>query len=88
MRDDIASYRLLRIRIEHRAGSAVDLSNNLVCDDDGDAEFVGESLECAHEFRKVCLPGGKFGAAGEVGAVERRCGVDNEKGEAGFTHHV
>ena len=34
------------------------------------------------------LPGGELAAAGEVGAVERGGGVDYEKGEAGFAHHV
>lgn len=88
MRDYVPSNRLLRVRVEHGAGPAVDLSDHLVRDDDSDAKFVGETLECAHEFREVCLPGGKFAAAGEVGAVEGGCGVDDEKGEAGFAHHV
>ena len=88
MRDDIAPNRLLRIRIEHRTGPAVDLSDDLVCDDDGDAKFIGQALQSAHEFRKVGLPGGEFAAAGEVGAVEGGCAVDDEEGEAGFAHHV
>ena len=88
MRDDVPSNRLFRIRIEHRAGSAVDLSDDLVRDDDSDAEFVGQTLESAHEFREVGLAGGEFAAAGEIGAVEGGCGVDDEEGEAGFAHHV
>ena len=60
----------------------------MVRDDDGDAELVGETLEGAHELRKVGLPGGELAAAGEVGAVEGCCRVDDEEGEAGFTHHV
>ena len=88
MRDDVTSNWLLRIRVEHRAGPAVDLSDDLVRDDDSDAELVGETLESAHEFREVGLPGGEFAAAGEVGAVEGGCRVDDEEGEAGFAHHV
>ena len=60
----------------------------MVRNDDSDAEFVGETLESAHEFREVGLPGGEFAAAGEVGAVKGSCGVDDEEGEAGFAHHV
>lgn len=88
VRDDVPSNRLLRVRIEHGAGSAVDLSDDLVRDDDRDAELVREALEGAHELREVCLPGGELAAAGEVGAVEGGGGVDDEEGEAGFAHHV
>ena len=88
MRDDVAPNRLLRIRIEHGAGPAVDLRDHLIGDDDRDAEFVREPLQRAHEFRKVRLPRGEFAAAGEVGAVERSGAVDDEEGEAGLAHHV
>ena len=88
MRDDVAANRLLRIRIEHGAGSAVDLRDDLVRNDDGDAEFVREPLEGAHEFGEVRLAGGEFAAAGEVGAVEGGGGVDDQEGKAGLAHHV
>ena len=88
MRDNIPTNRFLGIRIKHGARPAIDLRYDLICDDDSDAEFVSEALQGAHEFREVCLAGGEFAAAGEVGAVEGGGGVDDEEGEAGFAHHV
>src|SRR5262245_13857836 len=40
MGDDVATYRLLRIRVEHGTRSSVDLRDDLIGDDDGDAELV------------------------------------------------
>ena len=88
MRNDVTANRLLRVRVEHGAGSAIDLRDDLVRNDDRDAEFVREPLERAHEFREVGLAGGEFAAAGEVGAVERGGRVDDQEGEAGLAHHV
>ena len=88
MRDDIPANRLLRIGIEHGAGTAIDLRNDLVRNDDRDAEFVREPLERAHELGEVRLAGGELAAAGEVGAVERGGRVDDQEGEARLAHHV
>ena len=88
MRNDVAPDRLLRVRIEHGARPAVDLRDDLVGDDDGDAELVGETLEGAHELREVGLARGELAAAGEVGAVEGGGRVDDEEGEARLAHHV
>ncbi len=88
MRDDIPADRLLRIRIEHRARPAIDLSHDLIRDDDRDAELVGQPLQRAHELSEVGLARGELAAAGEVGAVEGGGAVDDEEGEAGFAHHV
>ena len=88
MRNNIAANRLLRIRIKHGAGPAINLRNDLIGDDDRDAELVRETLEGAHEFGEVGLAGGELAAAGEVGAVKRGGRVDDEEAEARLAHHV
>ena len=88
MRNDVAPDRLLRIGIEHGAGPAVDLRDDLIRNNDRDAELVRETLEGAHKFGEVGLAGGELAAAGEVGAVEGGGGVDDEEGEARLAHHV
>ena len=47
VRDDVASDRFLRVRIEHGARTAVDLRDDLIGDDDGDAELIREALQRA-----------------------------------------
>lgn len=88
MRNDVPSNGFLWIRIEHRARSAIDLCYDLIGDHDSDAEFVSQALQRAHKFREVCLARGELAAAGKVSAVERGGAVDDEEGEARFTHHV
>ena len=88
MRDNVPSDRLLRIRIEHGARPAIDLRNDLIGNDDRDAELVREALQRAHEFREVRLAGRELAPAGEVSAVEGGGRVDDKKREAGLAHHV
>lgn len=85
---DVPSNRLLRVRIEHRTGSTIDLGNNLVCDNDCNAEFIGEPLQGAHEFGQMHLSVGELATAVEISAIERGCAVDDEEGEAGLGHHL
>ena len=55
MRDDVPADGLLVVGSEHRP--AVDLRYNLVSDDDGHTEFVGEALKVPQEFRQTHLTG-------------------------------
>lgn len=87
VRDDIATDGFLRVRVEHGTGSTVDLGDNLIGNNDGDAEFVRETLERTHELGEVRLAGGELAAACEIGTVERGGRVDNEEGKAGLAHH-
>ena len=88
VRDDIATDRFLRVGIEHGARPAVDLGDDLIRDDDRDAELVREPLQRAHEFRQVRLARGEFAAADEIRAVEAGRGVDDEQREARLAHHL
>ena len=88
MGDDIASDGFLGIGIEHGAGPAIDLGDDLVGDDDGDAELVREALQRAHEPGQVRLAVRELAAAGEIGAVEGGGAVDDEEGKAGLAHHL
>lgn len=56
MRDDVAADRFFRVRVEHRARSAIDLRNNLIRDDYRDAELVSKPLKRPHEFGEMGLP--------------------------------
>lgn len=88
MSNNISSNRLLRIRVEHSTRAAIDLSDDLICDDDRDSELIRQALQHAHELGEMRLPRGKLAAAREVGAVKRGCAIDDEEGEAGLAHHV
>jgi len=86
--DDVTANRLLGVWVVHARRAAVDLRDDLVRDDDGDAELVGEALQRAHELGQVGLARRQLAAANEVGAVERRGRVDDEQREARLRHHL
>jgi hypothetical protein len=68
--NDISTDRLLRIRVEHRTWSAVNLRNNLIRDDDGNPELISQALQSTHELGKVRLTGRQLTTAVEVRSVQ------------------
>ena len=76
MRNDVATNRLLGIWIEHSAGSAIDLSNDLVCNDHSDAELISQTLKHSHEASHVGLSRGQFPSAVVVCSVEGCGGIN------------
>lgn len=87
MRNDVASDWLLGIGVEHGRRATINLGDDLVCDDNSDAELIGKALQSAHEFCKVSLPVAELSTTKEVGSVQSGGGVDDKKGKAGLAHH-
>jgi len=87
MRDDIPTNRLLRVGIEHGARPTIDLRNHLIGNDDRDAKLIRQTLQRAHELGQMRLARRELPATDEVGAIERRRGVDDQQGKARLAHH-
>ena len=74
--------RLLWIGIEHTA-TTIHLSNDLICNDDGDAAtlnyhlvervlFICESLDSTKKFCEMTLSRSQFSATSKIGSIKRR----------------
>jgi hypothetical protein len=68
--NDISTDRLLRIRVEHRTWSTVNLRNNLIRDDDRNPKLISQALQGTHELGKVRLTGRQLTATVEVRPVQ------------------
>lgn len=79
MRHDVATDRFPRVG--RRSGCIVDARDDLVRDDDGDAELVREAHERPEELGEVHLPRRELATARVVGAVERSDRVDDDERE-------
>lgn len=88
MCNNVSADGFLGVRVEHCRGAAIDLRHDLIGDDNGNAEFVGQSLECTHEFGQVTLSARELSAAREIRAVECRGTVDDQQREPRLGHHL
>ena len=61
--DDVATNGLLRVGVEHGARATIDLSYNLVGNNDSNTEFVSQSLQVAHKLGEMCLSRGQLASA-------------------------
>ena len=88
MSNDVSANGLLGIRVEHCAGSAIDLCDDLVCDHDSNAKLVGEPLKRAHKLGQVRLSAAQLATAHEIRSIQRSSTVDDKKRKSGFGHHL
>lgn len=86
MGDDVTTDGLLRVGIEHGAGS-VYLGDNLVGDDHGHSKLIGKAEEGTEESGKMHLAGRQFTTTTIIGTVEGSGAVNNEQSVSGFSHH-
>ncbi len=84
MGDDVAADRFFRVCRKHCC--AVNLCHDLICDDYGHAELVGDALKHAKELCQVHLAGRELASTGVVCPVEGRCRIDYEQREAVLRH--
>ena len=86
MRDNVATDGFGRTASEER--SAVDLRNDLIRNDYGDAKLIGQPLQLPEELSKTHLPGGQLATAGVVCAIQGSRRVNHEQSEAILHHQI
>ena len=72
---DVPSYRFFSIAREH--ASAIDLSNDLVRNDDSHLKFIGDALQGTHELSEMHLTRRELSAPTVIRPVECGRAVDH-----------